>query len=133
MSKYRKLTKIPGYTRELVVSFMREKLRSDKQYILKALTILYNRQTEYEKSKMKTSIENNIGFTSSHAPRLMYIYKYVIKKGLTPDNIQVRYLKDTIWHYAEQLVELSDPDKLLVALNDYYKNVKPVSKIEDTL
>jgi hypothetical protein len=62
------------YTKE----FIQEKLSNDLRWIERGVLVLFNRQTEDEKSQQVTRWDNGRGFNSSDSRYLTYISKYLI-------------------------------------------------------
>jgi len=116
---YRKLQKIEGYTRKQIVSYMRLRLRYDWNWTSQALLRLYEFQTLSEKTSGVSVEQNGMGFSGFDAPFLSHVVcRLRCHANFAPE------MKDKIQRkvrrYAEQVVEISDMDKLKVALDRYY-------------
>lgn len=119
MSKYRKLPKIPGFTRDQLIQFFKVKLMVNETWRMRALEVLISKQTPYEYAHYKTCIHNNQGFSASHAPVMTSIWKYYkLNKEVT--NYQYMYLKDVLPMYAEQMIMYSDVNKMEPMIKKFY-------------
>lgn len=117
---YRKIIKIPGYTRKEIIAFLKIKLRTDLLYAYRGLERLYNCQTEKEQKQLYSQGHNNLGFNKIDSLILTKIYKN-IKKRNSITKVEKQTLLDRMPKYAIQLASLSDPIKLKLEMDKEYK------------
>jgi len=67
------------FTKEII----QDKLRSDRQWMERGLIVLYNFQTNEEKSTKETRIQNGLGFNSSDSRYLTWVSEWLLK---SPNN-----------------------------------------------
>ena len=108
-------------TNEQRILYIRNKLKHNDQWILKALYTIYLRQTEDEKRMGTTKYDNGIGFTGPDGEILTSYAKQVISKnylihinqkqtypiGHYLTTAQEKILRKTITKYARQLVKIT--------------------------
>jgi hypothetical protein len=63
------------YTKEMI----QEKLSSDPRWIERGLIVLYNRQTEDEKTSENTKWDNGMGFNGTDSRYLSYCSRWILK------------------------------------------------------
>jgi len=96
-------------TKKAQYEFLKQKLKTNNVWALRALQRIYQNQTEEEKNKGRTIEHNYIGFTGFDADFLTSL-----ANQKTPySERQMTFLRKTISKYWRQVYELSDKDKLL--------------------
>ena len=95
-------------TKKVLYEFIKEKLRTNNVWALKALRRIYQDQTFEERNKRATISHNGIGFTGFDAEFLTSLVKsdrsFTVK--------QWSFLRKTISKYWKQIYEACDKDKL---------------------
>jgi exopolyphosphatase/pppGpp-phosphohydrolase len=86
-----------------IVASLRSQLGKSPKQALKALVILFNRQTEDEKAMELTRHANNVGFNHNDSKILTSIAKQYLK-GYTLSDKQMAVLMRLVPKYARQLV-----------------------------
>ncbi len=103
------------------IAFIREKLESDDQWILRAMHTIYQRQTADEQNTEQTRYTNGIGFTGVDAELLTSFTKRMIERGylklLTEKKaVNIRtffsqkqeyYIRRKVPKYSRQLVKIT--------------------------
>jgi len=123
MKMYHHIPKIEGYTRKQIISFLRIKLLTNRDWRIRALNMLFNLQTEPEKYDYITKEDNGIGFTKIDSLKLNTIVRKIQrKKEISIDD--EKYLKIKIPRYAAQIARFSNKTKLKEALDNYFDYLK---------
>lgn len=106
------------------IEYIREKLSTDDQWILRGLIAIYQRQTADEQEQQMTKHWNSVGFNGADAEILTSFAQRVIKRGWDAFQAQkIAYpisfyltekqeaiLRRRITKYARQLVRISKGD-----------------------
>ena len=116
-----KLTKIE------IESFLRMKLSIDERWAVRALMLLYTKNTlKREKRAHFPRTENKKGFSKSDGPFLISLAARLIKykpsnrvKQLTTG--EKKKLLDLIPKYRKQILELSDKERIVRMALSYYR------------
>ena len=135
-SSYKTIPKIEGYSRKDIIAFVKTKLKTDLRWACVGLLTLFDEQTTAEQNNHISDGHNGIGFNRWDAPILSRLITK-IKKSLISnsrkftannfpfDKLLTKREQDTIkkkvWHYAVQLINKSDIEKLKVQLDYYYR------------
>lgn len=105
-------------TKKQFKEFLQKKLSTDSKWALKALLKIYEFQTPQEKVAESTLIHNEVGFSGHDGQILSSMAKqYLKRKFLTAK--QVKFLKQSMVKYWEQLLNISDKEKLT---REYFKD-----------
>lgn len=91
--------------------FIREMLKSNKAWALRALTIVFNNQTADEQVSEDTRYQNGIGFTGADASFLTSLAKQYQKWGRLSEK-QIACVHRKIPKYTRQILAASDIEKL---------------------
>lgn len=85
-------------------------LKNNKQAVLRAIIVLYNRQTELEKEFKESNVVNGIGFTCKDSWYLSNLAKQLIeyKKIANEDFWRARW---RIFKYAKQLTDIANENE----------------------
>ena len=103
---------------QLVVA-LRDQLSTNSSQALKALVVLFNRQTEDEKAEEHTRHFNEVGFNHNDAKFLTSVAKQYLNSGhLTPN--QIEWVMKLVPKYAGQLVRNSISSGKIRKENGYY-------------
>ena len=98
-------------TQKVVSSFIKEKLKINDKWALRALDVVFNFQTEMEKNLLQTREHNNVGFTSFDAEFLTSLALQFRERGcLSPK--QMSCLHKLIPKYWKQILSVSNKEKL---------------------
>lgn len=102
-------------TKKIVREYLRFKLETNQTWAFRALTRIYDYQTESEKSIETTNCNNDVGFTGVDAEILTSLAKQYQKKGyLSPK--QTAIVMKKMKKYWKQLMAISDKTKLWEAM-----------------
>lgn len=102
-----------------LVSALRNQLSTNSEQALKALVVLFNRQTEDEKADEHTHHFNNVGYNHNDAKFLTSVAKQYLNSGhLTAS--QVKWIMRLIPKYAGQLIRNSIDSGKIRKENGYY-------------
>jgi hypothetical protein len=126
---YHPIPVIEGYTRKQVISFVKIKLLTNREWRIRALNMLFNLQADREKYNYISHGDNGIGFSEIDSLKLTTIVRNFRKK-IEPTKDQEKYLKIKIPRYAAQVARFSSAKKLKIALDNYFEYLK---KPEDEL
>ena len=91
---------------------IREKIRTDNRWAIRALMAIYDRQTAEEQDSCETLRHNGVGFNGVDASYLSRLAKFYQAKGYLTKN-QMHWLrfhrngKDRIGKYAKQLAGIA--------------------------
>ena len=91
-------------TKAQIIDTLRLQLSSKPNQAIKALVVLFNRQTEDEQIEEHTRYYNNVGFNHNDAKFLTSLAKQYISNGHLSEK-QMICLMRIIPKYAKQLVE----------------------------
>lgn len=85
-------------------------LKNNKQAVLRAIIVLYNRQTELEKEFKESNVVNGIGFTCKDSWYLSNLARQLIeyKKIANEDFWRARW---RIFKYAKQLSDIANENE----------------------
>jgi hypothetical protein len=93
-------------TQEQLVVTLRKQLSTNTDQALKALVVLFGKQTEDERVNEETCHDNKVGFTHNDAKVLSGMAKFYLDRGFLSDK-QVTLVKSKVSKYARQLVKNS--------------------------
>jgi len=79
-----------------------ERIASDDDFMLMALVILHDRQTEFEQATKTTVSRNRRGFMSSHAVNGTKLAEKVLG-GEALDAEEIAKARDIVGHYSRQI------------------------------
>ena len=91
--------------KDYTVEEVKEKLKTDRAWIEKAIKVLYAHQTENEKTSEMTHVDNKVGFNAVDAPFLSSLAKFLQRVPHLTDR-QIYYAGRKLPKYARQLLEL---------------------------
>ena len=115
------IPEISGYTKVQVVSFLKMKIKSDKNWAIMACKALYNKQTDKEKKNHISNGHNSWGFSRNDSPLLSHIACRINQNRATEDEIEM--LQRRLGRYSGQLICIADDKdkcKILKKQLDYY-------------
>ncbi len=94
-------------TKKDKVALIREKLKTDRNWALRGLLVIYDNQTEDEKNVEQTVEHNGIGFTGADAEFLSSLASQYRRKGyLSTKQLSILFKK--IPKYASQLQKMAE-------------------------
>lgn len=99
------------FTKKQKIEFIRNKISSDRAWALKALTRIYEAQTEEEKTSASTIESNGIGFNGLDSSFLTSVTEFYLRTGFVSDS-QLSFIFKKIGKYASQIYRISDEGKL---------------------
>lgn len=102
------MTKI---TQKAKMEYVRNKLRTDSKWALRALMVIYSRQTASEQISGTTHEYNNVGFAGNDAEFLSSLAKQYNNRGWLSEK-QLHILMCRIHRYARQVIDASNKEKL---------------------
>jgi hypothetical protein len=88
------------YTKEVI----QQKLSSDLRWIERGVLVLFDRQTEDEKTQQGTRWENGRGFNKSDSNYLTYISKYLLS-GRHLTGVHLEKVSSKLPKYWRQIME----------------------------
>ena len=91
--------------------YLKKKLTSSKKWALRALMLIYSRQTDDEKRSDSTRHHNKVGFNGCHAEIMSSFAKQYQARGTLSDR-QMATLFKIIHKYWKQVLECCDEKKL---------------------
>ncbi len=95
--------KVTKYNKEDI----RRMITTNKRWTMRALVVLYQRQTEDEQETLSTKHDNGIGFNGIDAPFLSDLARTVMmNRGLSDK--QIKAAQRIIGKYAGQLTEIAN-------------------------
>lgn len=98
-------------TNDKIKVFIKSKLSTNKVWAQKAMLIVYNLQTEDEKSTESTNNLNGVGFTGADAYIMTSFSKQLLKRGdLSPKQMAIVY--KNMPKYWRQIKNASNDQKL---------------------
>jgi methionine synthase I (cobalamin-dependent) len=106
-------------TKNQRMGFVRNKIRTNTQWLFRAIEVIYSHQTEDEKMSDSTRHDNGIGFNGVDAEILSSFARQIASwkidnKGyncpLSPKQLSIAFKK--MPKYAGQIIRVSDHDKL---------------------
>ena len=92
-------------------NFIKAKLQSDSRWAIRALEIVYSRQTDSEKNMQQTVEDNGVGFTGIDA-EILTSFGNQVKQGRTLSNKQLAILMRKMHKYWKQVLSVMDMSKL---------------------
>lgn len=98
-------------TQEHLHNFVKHMLSTDKDWALRALVKIYEKQTESEKQLGSAINQNGVGFTGLDAQFMGGMAKYYLKKGALTDK-QLSWVMKKMHKYHGQIVAISDRPRL---------------------
>jgi hypothetical protein len=99
-------------TKKNIDSFVKNQLRTNKVWALKALVRIYQEnQTNDEQVAKVTSHDNGIGFTGVDAGFASSLAEQYLKRGSLSDK-QMGFVFKIIPKYSRQVIQMSDSAKL---------------------
>lgn len=112
-------------TKKAKLAYIRSKLSTDSRWQLRALELIYARQTSDEQTSNTTNQDNDIGFSGAHAEICSSLAKqYQMKKYLSPKQMSI--LARIMPRYAKQVFSETKPDKLVACM---YKD-KAINEVQ---
>jgi hypothetical protein len=102
-----------------LVSSLRDQLSTNSSQALKALVVLFNRQTEDEKVDEHTRYFNEVGFNHNDAKFLTSVAKQYLNSGHLSTS-QIEWVMKLVPKYAGQLVRNSISSGKIRKENGYY-------------
>jgi len=100
-----------GITLREKQEFIQGKLRTDQKWALRALEVIYARQTAQEKASDQTIEDNGVGFSGVDAELLSSFAKQYQERGFLTLK-QMEYLHRKIIKYWRQILGMCDATKL---------------------
>lgn len=88
------------------IEYIKHRLMYSDPWLLRALIVLYNNQTEDEKYKKDTKYKNGIGFNATDALILTNLAEQYIEKNWLSEK-QIKICRRLIPKYSKQLNELA--------------------------
>ena len=85
---------------------IRAKLLVDRNWIERAILVLFERQTSDEKSSEETNHNNFVGFNKSDAARLSFVAKFLLNGGRLKPEKAVQVYGPKVAKYAAQLARV---------------------------
>jgi len=105
-------------TKGAVAEFVREQLKTNDKWAKAALLKIYEFQTADEQTSGYTKHYNNVGFSGADSEFMSSLAEQLRTKGwLSPK--QMVYLHKRIHKYTRQIIEVSDPEKLIAMVAKY--------------
>jgi len=99
-------------TKKNIDSFVKNQLRTNKVWAIKALVRIYQEnQTSDEQIAKVTSHDNGIGFTGVDATFASSLAEQYLKRGSLSDK-QLTFVFKIMPKYSRQVIQMSDPIKL---------------------
>lgn len=99
-------------TKANTTTFVKNMLRTNKVWALKALVRIYQEnQTADEQAAKVTSHDNGIGFSGVDATFASSLAEQYLKRGSLSDK-QMTFVYKIMPKYAGQVIKMSDPTKL---------------------
>jgi len=99
-------------TKKNIDSFVKNQLRTNKVWAIKALVRIYQEnQTSDEQVAKVTSHDNGIGFTGVDATFASSLAEQYLKRGSLSDK-QLTFVFKIMPKYSRQVIQMSDPIKL---------------------
>lgn len=98
-------------TQEHLHNYVKHMLSTDRDWALRALVKIYERQTSSEKAMGTASVQNGIGFTGVDAEFLGGMAKYYISRGSLTDK-QLSWVMKKMHKYHSQIIAIADREKL---------------------
>lgn len=102
-----------------LIDFIKMKLKSDDDWAIRGLKIVYDGQTVDERSYEVTKIANGVGFSPFHAEFLTGLAKQYMNRSWLSRK-QMSLLHRFISKYSRQVYEAIDKSELNDAYNNYY-------------
>lgn len=96
--------------------FLKRKLRSDAKWSLRALEVIYNKQTSEEKSSDQTIVNNEVGFSGVDAEILSSFFRQYKTRGWLSQK-QMELLFKKMPKYWGQIIDLIHKDQWDTLLN----------------
>lgn len=97
------------YTKKAVLEFLKMKLSTDDRWALRALEVIYRRQTEAEKSSGGTIDANGVGFSGTDSEFLSSLAERA-PRGLSPK--QMKFVRKIMPRYRKQVLSVSSRETL---------------------
>ena len=99
-------------TKGAIAEFVRHQLKTNEKWAKAALLKIYEFQTRDEQMSGYTKHYNNVGFSGADSEFMSSLAVQLQSKGwLSPK--QMIYLHKRIHKYTRQIIEVSDPEKLI--------------------
>jgi len=93
------------------MNYVRNRLKNDTQWALRALVVVFNHQTDSEKVTETTHYYNNVGFAGNDAPLFSSLAKQFIRKGKLSEK-QMYHVMRKMHKYSRQVINNADLSKL---------------------
>lgn len=107
-------------TKKAKIEFIKEMLRTSSAWQLRALTVIYDRQTPMEKATESTEEDNNIGFSGAHAEICSsFAMQYQSRGSLSPKQMSI--LAKIMPRYWKQILSVTDDTKLITSMLKHNK------------
>ena len=118
------------YYKKEMIAYLKYKLSTDKRWCLRALEVIFDKQTEEEKRDNVTKSFNRMGFTSFDAEILTNICLFYLKNGFI-SNKQLAICLKVMPKYAKQLLNytnINDLERIMDRDNNYQEKRKEIEK-----
>jgi hypothetical protein len=118
----------PRVTQAAIRDYVKTRLSKDPKWALRALVIMFERQTASEQVAEQTSVKNGVGFGGVDAELLSSFAKQYMSRKWLSDK-QMGYLFKKIHKYWKQIVDASDKTQLeeLVIKEKFAKETVDIS------
>lgn len=100
-------------SKKMVELYYRKMLRSNKDWAIRGLIVIYGYQTESEKLNGEVNVNNGVGFTGGDSKILSSMAEWYNKYGYLSEK-QIELVKKKMEKYAGQLMRKSIADGKLV-------------------
>ena len=98
-------------TQEHLHNFVKHMLSTDKDWALRALVKIYEKQTATEKTLGAAMNQNGVGFSGVDAEFLGGMAQYYIRRGQLTDK-QLSWVMKKMHKYHGQIIDMSDRQRL---------------------
>jgi hypothetical protein len=86
---------------------IREKIKTDDNWLIRGLLAIYDRQTEEEQSNHTTNVHNGIGFSAFDAEFMTNVAKWYNNKGFLSEK-QLMHVRKKMLKYSGQLARIAN-------------------------
>jgi hypothetical protein len=104
--------KAKKYTKKQIAVYVQGKLRTDPRWALRALEVVYARQTAAEQQIEKTVEDNGVGFGAYDA-EILSSFARQVQAGRVLSAKQFAILKAKITRYWKQVLSVTDLSRLM--------------------
>lgn len=102
-------------TKKAKQEFLKTKLSTDSRWAIKAMLLIYSKQTQDEQLQGSTEHDNGVGFSGAHAEIMSSFAKQYQKWNKLSDK-QLKIVFKIMPKYWKQILNNSDESKLLGAM-----------------